>query len=237
MTSVPKFIRGCVGLSVEREITLIEKAIKKPKRPFVSIIGGAKADKLNAVENLIKRVDKLLVGGALGFMLLHYFGKDVGETKTSTEGFEEFRRVLAELKNSRKLVLPVDAVLAERNMKEAKDKSGMALDIGAETIKLFKKEISCAKTIIWNGPMGMFELERFAKGTKEIAKAVAAVKGVKIVGGGDSEAAVNKFKLSKKMSLVSSGGGASLALFEGKKLVAIEALRGKGGEKCLMSSV
>lgn len=236
MTSVPKFIPGCAGLSVEQEVATIDKALEDPERPFISIIGGLKADKLNAVANLLERVDRILIAGALAFTLLKQSGKEVGKTKIDEEGLEEFKETVEKIKGNPKVVLPVDAMLADRFDAEAESKvtsvdsidpGWMALDIGPETIKAFRQVISEAKTIIWNGPIGVFEFDRFANGTREIAQALAGSCATTIIGGGDSGAAVEKLGLKDRMTLVSSGGGASLALFEGKELVALNALKTK----------
>ncbi|MBW2971798.1 phosphoglycerate kinase, partial [Candidatus Woesearchaeota archaeon] len=233
MTSIPKFIPGCAGLSVEQEVTTISKAMESPERPFVSIIGGVKADKLTAVSNLLGRVDRILIAGALAFTLLKQFGKEIGKTKTDTEGLAGFADLMQKIKDNPKVVLPVDAVLADAFDADADSKvcsvdsidpGWMALDIGPETVKLFRQEIAGAKTVIWNGPIGVFEFDRFANGTREIAAALADSSAVTIVGGGDSGAAVEKLGLKDKLTLVSSGGGASLKLFEGKELVALKAL-------------
>jgi 3-phosphoglycerate kinase len=233
MTSVTKFLPSCAGLSVEKEVSTISKAMESPERPFVSIIGGVKADKLNAVANLMKRVDKILIAGALAFTLLKQFGKEVGKTKTDTEGLAEFTSLVEEIRKSDKVVLPIDAVLADSFSNDAKtkissvdsiDKDWMALDIGPETIKRFRQELANAKTIVWNGPIGVFEFEKFANGTREIAEAIASSSATTIVGGGDSGAAVEKLGMKEKFTLVSSGGGVSLEMFEGKELVAIKAL-------------
>jgi phosphoglycerate kinase len=236
MTSIPKFIPGCVGFSVLKEVSTITKAMESPEHPFVSIIGGVKADKLNAVGNLIDRVDKILIAGALAFTLLKQFGKEVGKTKTDTEGLGGFADLVEKIRNSPKVLLPVDAVLADSFSNDAHtkissvdniDKEWMALDIGPETIKKFKESIQGAKTIIWNGPIGVFEFEKFSAGTREIASAMADSKATTIVGGGDSGAAVEKLGMKDRMTLVSSGGGVSLELFEGKELPAITALTRK----------
>ncbi len=238
MTSVPKFIPGCVGLSVEEEVSTIRDAMDGPDRPFVSIIGGVKADKLNAVRNMLKRVDMLLLAGALAFTLLKQFGKEVGKTKVDLEGLDGFEDVVQELKDSDKILLPMDCVIADRFDKDADsrivsvddiDPDWMALDIGPKTVHAFREEIGKARTVVWNGPIGVFEFERFAKGTEEVAHAVAHCDGTTIVGGGDSGAAVGKLGLKDSMTLVSSGGGASLRMFEGKELVALKALEGRGG--------
>jgi triosephosphate isomerase len=244
MTSIPKFIPGCVGLSVEREVATITSALKDPQRPFVSIIGGVKADKLASIGNLLDRgVDRIYVAGALGFTLLRYFGRETGKTKVDMDGLSAFNDVLKRIRDNPKVWLPVDAVLADRFDADAHskivscdsiDNGWMALDIGPTTVKQYLDDIKTAKTILWNGPIGVFEFDRFAKGTKDIALGVAdrtRAGAVTIIGGGDSGAAVHKLGLDDKMTLVSTGGGASLKLFEGKTLVAIECLRNKKEKK------
>ncbi|MFC1723708.1 phosphoglycerate kinase [Nanoarchaeota archaeon] len=233
MTSIPKFIPGCIGLSVEQEITTITTALKDPKRPFISIIGGLKADKLNAIRHLLSRVDRILVAGALAFTILKQFGKEVGATKTDTEGLAGFESLIAEIKNNPKVILPTDCLvsnefsdsaLAVKTSIDTIKPGWMALDIGPESTKHYTDILQDAKTIIWNGPIGVFEFANFAEGTKAIANTLAESEATTIVGGGDSASAVDTLGLSEKMTLVSSGGGASLTLFEGKPLVAIKAL-------------
>jgi phosphoglycerate kinase len=236
MTSIPKFIPGCVGLSVEKEVNTITAAMEDPERPFVSIIGGVKADKLNAVANLLDRVDRIIIAGALAFTLLKRFGKEVGKTKTDTEGLGEFGQLIDKIRSNPKVLLPVDAVLADNFSNDANtkiasvdsiDPDWMALDIGPETARRFKEAIGSAKTVIWNGPIGVFELDKFAEGTRQVAGAMAdaTARGAKtIVGGGDSGAAVEKMGIKDRLTLVSSGGGVSLEMFEGKELPAIKAL-------------
>ena len=238
MTSIPRFIPGCIGLSVEKEVSTISKAMENPERPFVSIIGGLKADKLNAIKNLLPRVDKILVAGALAFTILKAFGKETGDTKVDDEGLADFQDLIAEIKDNPKILLPTDCLVANKFSEEALAvkttidtiKPGwMALDLGPETITEYQKELQQAKTIIWNGPIGVFEFKNFANGTKNIANTLAeSVEqrgATAIVGGGDSASAVDKLGLADNMTLVSSGGGASLKLFEGKELVALKALK------------
>ncbi len=233
MYSVPQLIPGCASEQLEKEVSRIKTSIDNPERPMVSIIAGLKADKLNAVKNLINKADKILVAGALAFTLLKAFGKEVGASKIDDEGLKEFSGLVEEIKNSDKILLPVDAVVANRFEADAEakivsvdeiPKEWMALDIGPETIKLFNEELSKAKTIVWNGPIGVFEFEKFAEGTKKIAEHIANLDAVKIVGGGDSAAAVAELGLEDKMTLVSTGGGASLKMIEGKELKALKAL-------------
>lgn len=236
MTSVPKFVQGCIGFLIKKEYDMIKLTIEDPVKPFISIIGGVKADKLNAIEHLLKTADKILIGGALAFLFLKVNGYSVGKTCIDTKGLtpETEAKIKQYLKNSN-IILPVDAVVAKST--DVKDSSQakivdvdkipddmMALDIGPKTIERFSLIIKQAKTIVWNGPIGYFENPVFANGTKKIAKLISECKAKSIVGGGDSAAAVTQFGYDKKMTHVSSGGGASLILIEGKELIAVKAL-------------
>lgn len=229
MTGIPKFIPSCMGFEVQKEVETIEKAMQKPKKPFTAIIGGLKADKLNTIKALTKKVDNILVGGSLAFLLLNAKGINVGKTKIDKEGLS----VSKEFLKNKKIMLPVDAVVADKFDKNAKSKvvkvseipkDMMALDIGPETTAIYNSILKKSKTIIWAGPIGVFEWKKFEKGTRTIAQTAAKSKATTIIGGGDSSAAIEKFKLSKKMTHVSTGGGASLMLFEGEKLPAVSAL-------------
>jgi phosphoglycerate kinase len=233
MTSVSKFIPGCVGMSVEKEVSLIKKSLDNPKKPTVVVMGGLKADKLNAIVNLLGKVDKILIAGALAFTLLKAEGYEMGDSKIDAEGLKSLSSLVKKINNNPKIKLPVDAVIADKfdanaNSKivsiDQVSKGWMALDLGPETIAEYKKIISSAKTILWFGPIGVFEFDKFAKGTKEIGKAIAENKGVSIIGGGDSAKSVESLGLEDKMTLVSTGGGASLTLIEGKELVALKVL-------------
>jgi len=232
MTSVPKFVKSCAGLALEKEIDAMNNALKDPKRPFVSIIGGLKAEKLNVISTLLPKVDKIMVGGALAFTVLKGMGYEVGDSKIDSEGLESFGELIDRIKDDEKVVLPVDAMVADRFAKDAVakvvpieniEKGWMALDIGPDSIKLYKTILAHAKTVTWNGPIGVFEFEKFAIGTKEIADAITDV-DVSIIGGGDSADAIDDLGYSEKVTHVSTGGGASLRLLEGKPLVAVEAL-------------
>ena len=232
MTSIPKFIPSCTGMLVEKEISIITSTLNNPERPFVSIIGGVKADKLNAIKNMSNKADFILVGGALAFTILKAQGYNVGKSKIDMEGLD--MDFIEEIKTNEKIVLPVDAVVADKfsgdaNTKEVSieeiPKEWMALDIGPKSIEKYVNIIKNAKTVVWNGPIGVFEFKRFAEGTEKIAYALAELDAKVIIGGGDSEEAVSKLGLQDKMTHISSGGGASLTLFEGKKLIAIEALK------------
>ncbi|MBN1157420.1 phosphoglycerate kinase [Candidatus Woesearchaeota archaeon] len=228
---IQKYLSSYMGLSVQKEIETIEAAMENPKKPFVSIIGGLKADKMDAIQNMLKKANYILMGGALAFLFLKIKGNEVGDTKIDTEyGYS----LPEDVKDNKKIMLPVDAVIADKFDNNANtgivdvdsiEKGWMALDIGPETISNYKKILRKAKTIVWNGPMGVFEMETFSKGTKELAEFIAELDATTIIGGGDTASAIESSGLADRMSLVSSGGGASLTLLEGKKLVAIEALK------------
>ncbi|MBI4452820.1 phosphoglycerate kinase [Candidatus Woesearchaeota archaeon] len=236
MTSVPKYLPSYAGLSVGKEIELISRAITNPKKPWVVIFGGLKADKLNVMINIMEKADTILVAGALAFTLLKAKGIEVGDSKIDNEGLDSLPELVEKVTSSSKVKLPVDAVIADKFAPDAKSenvdisaikKGWMVLDIGKKTIKQYKETLEKAKTIAWFGPIGVYEFEKFAQGTKEIGKVMASLtkKGVTtIIGGGDSAGAVESMGLANDMTLVSSGGGASLEFFEGKKLPGIQAL-------------
>jgi 3-phosphoglycerate kinase len=239
MDGVMKYLPSCLGTSAEQEIDTITNAIEKPERPFISIIGGLKAEKLNAVHNLLRKVDKIIIAGALAFTVLKSQGYQMGSSKIDFEGLNSMQQLFTELKDNPKVLLPVDAVIADRFDRDAQSETvridavqegWMALDIGPESVRLYKDEILKAKTIIWNGPIGVFEFEKFATGTKEIAQALASCGAKVIVGGGDSADVIDKLGLEHKITFVSTGGGASLMMFEGQKLPLIEELE-KNHEK------
>lgn len=226
--AVAKYIPACAGFLVEDEIEKMGKILSKPKKPFVAVMGGVKvSDKIDAVKNLLKSVDCLLIGGAMMFTFLKAEGIDVGDSLVEDDKLDLAKRLL----KNKKIVLPVDAVVGDKFEKKTKSKTvdinnieGVGLDIGPETIKMYKEKIGSAKTIVWNGPMGKFEWPKFSKGTDQIARAIASSDATAIIGGGDSAYAVEKLNLEKKMTHVSTGGGASLDFFAGKKLPGISAL-------------
>lgn len=227
MTSIPKYIPGYAGFGVEKEVNAIGKAISDPDHPLVAIIGGLKADKLPAVEYLLTVADQVLVAGALAFNLLKTRGYHVGASKVDDEGMTEMDDVVKQVNASSKILLPDDAVVADAFAETANVKvvsidniedGWMALDIGPKTRTKYIEAIKKAKTILWFGPIGVFEMAPFSEGTKAIGEAIAGAKAVSIVGGGDSASAVKKLGLADKMTLVSTGGGASLEMIEGKKL-------------------
>jgi phosphoglycerate kinase len=214
--------------------------LRHPERPFVAVLGGAKvSDKIDVIKNLIDKVDALLIGGAMAYTFLKARGELVGKSLVEEDKIELARHLLQDVKGRKlKFLLPVDHIAAEKI--DANDtphtiRSGqpipanlMGLDIGPKTIELFSEEISKARTIVWNGPMGVFEVAPFAKGTFQIAQAVAENAGAtSIVGGGDSVSAVQQAGVADKITHISTGGGASLEFLEGKKLPGVEALTDK----------
>lgn len=224
-----------MGFLMGKEINTIEKAMQNPDRPFVAILGGAKvADKIGVVKNLMEKADSVLIGGAMSFTFLKAQGVNVGTSIVDEKSLELAKGILEKAKEKgKKLILPVDVAVSTNYSPNSKARfckienipeNYMGLDIGPRTIKIFKQKIKEAKTIIWNGPMGVFEFPEFAAGTYQVAKAISKNKGLTIVGGGDTVAAVKLYKLSKKISHISTGGGATLALLEGAELPGYDAL-------------
>ena len=232
---IPDRIPAAAGLLMEEEIDYLDKVLEDPERPFVAILGGAKvSDKLGVIESLLGTADTLLIGGAMCFTFFRALGYEVGDSLVEEDYLEEAKRLMEEA--GERLVLPVDIVVAEAMEEGAESEtvavdgipSGkMGLDIGPETVALFEGYISGASTIFWNGPMGVFEIDAFAKGTEGVARAVAESGATSVVGGGDSVAAVNKLGLEDQMSHISTGGGASLEYVEGKELPGIAVLPDK----------
>ena len=226
---------AAAGLLMEDEIDYLDKVLQDPERPFVAILGGAKvSDKLGVIESLLGTADSLLIGGAMCFTFFEALGHEVGDSLVEEDYLEEAKRLMAE--GGERLVLPVDVVVADAMEEGAESEivavdlipSGkMGLDIGPMTVALFEGHISGASTIFWNGPMGVFEIDAFAKGTEGVARAVAESGATSVVGGGDSVAAVNKLGLEDQMSHISTGGGASLEYVEGKELPGIAVLPDK----------
>jgi phosphoglycerate kinase len=235
---ITKFVsKAAAGLLMQKELEYLGKATTHPEKPFVAIIGGAKvSDKIDVIRNLLTKVDALLIGGAMAYTFLKAQGKSVGKSLVEDDKIELAKSLLEDAKSKNvRLLLPLDNVVAEKidagaATQTIKTDQGipaekMGLDIGPETVAAFSKEIAGAKTIVWNGPMGVFEVAPFAHGTMKIAQAIAAnQKATSIVGGGDSVAAVHQSGLADKISHISTGGGASLEFLEGKKLPGVEAL-------------
>jgi phosphoglycerate kinase len=228
------------GFLMMKEIESLEKVLVNPQKPYVAILGGAKvSDKIGVIENLLNKVTTLLVGGGMAYTFLKAKGFDVGKSLVEEDQLGFSRNLLARAEGKVKFLLPYDHIAAERMDIQAKRQivkneripsDWVCLDIGPETVRVFSEEIKLAKTIVWNGPMGVFEMDPFSQGTFAIAKAVADSSAFSIVGGGDSVAAVNKAGVADKISHISTGGGASLEFLEGKKLPGIEALRKNSGE-------
>ena len=238
---ITKFVqKSAAGLLMEKELQYLGRALHNPERPFVAILGGAKvSDKIPVIQNLLTKVDSLIIGGGMAYTFLQAKGEQVGKSLVEPDKVDLARKLLNEAKSRNvKLLLPVDHVAAEKpdvnavvkniGVGQAIPGNLMALDIGPTTIEEFSEEISRARTIVWNGPMGVFEVSPFSRGTFKVAAAVAENAGaISIVGGGDSVSAVHAAGLADKMSHISTGGGASLEFLEGKKLPGVEALTEK----------
>ncbi len=227
---------SAVGFLVEKEIKFIGEAVDKPSRPFIAILGGAKvSDKIGVIDNLITKADYILIGGAMMFTFLKSQGKNVGKSLVEDDKIDLAKQLLE--KSSGKIILPVDTVVAETFSNDADYKSVnvenipdnfMGLDIGEKTISLFNSYIKNAKTIIWNGPMGVFEMSHFAKGTIGICESISRVDDcITVIGGGDSAAAAISLGYRDKFSHISTGGGASLEYLEGKELPGIKSISNK----------
>ncbi|GAA0126189.1 phosphoglycerate kinase [Clostridium sp. ATCC 25772] len=237
---VTNFVKDSVcGYLIQKELKFLGDAVEQPVRPFTAILGGAKvSDKINVINNLLEKVDNLIIGGGMAYTFLKANGYEVGNSLVEEDKLDYAKDMMkkAEEKNV-KFLIPVDHVIANEFSKDAKaiiteekniEKGYMGLDIGPKTVELYKKAILESKTIVWNGPMGVFEFKNFENGTKTIAKALAENKeATTIIGGGDSAAAVNMFQLGEKMTHISTGGGASLEFLEGIALPGIVALNDK----------
>lgn len=233
-----KFLPSAVGFLVEKEISIMGKALSNPERPFVAILGGAKvSDKITVIENLIEKVDSIIIGGGMAFTFLKSLGYSVGKSLLEEDKIDFAKELIEKAKSKNvKILLPIDVVVSKEfsNDSEFKivniDSIGddyMGLDIGEKTVKLFSDEINNAKTVVWNGPMGVFEMSNFAKGTFEIAKAIAETDAISIIGGGDSASAAEKSGYKDKITHISTGGGASLEFLEGKILPGIDSIDNK----------
>jgi 3-phosphoglycerate kinase len=236
---VAERLPAAAGLLLEEEVDYLDGVLEDPERPFVAILGGAKvSDKLGVIESLLRVADTLLIGGAMCFTFFRAQGYEVGNSLVEDDYLEEAKRLAEE--TGGKLVLPVDVIVAERMEEGAEARTvgvdeippeKMGLDIGPRSVELFEERISGARTIFWNGPMGVFEIDAFAGGTEGVARAVAAASergATSVIGGGDSVAAVGKLGLEEEMSHISTGGGASLEYVEGKELPGVAALPEKG---------
>ena len=238
---ITKFLKQCAaGLLMEKELEYLGKALHNPRRPFVAILGGAKVgDKIGVIQNLLGKVDALLIGGGMAYTFLKAQGHEVGKSLVEEDKLELARQLLKDAKaRGVKLLLPIDHVVAEKiavdaatniaDLSQPVPAGHMGLDIGPKTVELFNEEIGLAATIVWNGPMGVFEMEPFASGTMKVAEAVAANRAAtSIIGGGDTVAAVHAAGVADKIAHISTGGGASLEFLEGRKLPGVEALSTK----------
>jgi phosphoglycerate kinase len=232
---VTEYLSSAAGFLLEKEIKYLGNTIADPKRPFVAILGGAKvSDKIGVIENLLDKADRILIGGGMANTFFKAQGYDMADSLVEEDAIETAKELLA--KAGDKLVLPVDMVIADDFAADAAAKTmdvgdvpagWRILDIGPKTVAEFDKVIADAGTVVWNGPMGVFEFDAFAKGTFEIAKALAKSDAVSIVGGGDSASAIQKSGLADKITHISTGGGASLEMLEGKALPGLAALDDK----------
>ena len=235
---VTKYLPAVSGFLIEKELKFLGEALENPERPFVAILGGSKvSDKIGVIENLLEKVDTLIIGGGMAYTFFKAQGYSVGDSLCEEDKCDLASEIMEKAKEKGvKFLLPIDNKVGKEFKPDTESKTVKSteipdgwegLDIGEETIKLYKEELQNAKTIVWNGPLGVFEFDQFAVGTNEIAKALGDIDAIKIIGGGDSAAAVEKAGLADKMTHISTGGGASLEFLEGKKLPGIEALMDK----------
>lgn len=232
---VSKLLPNAIGFLVEQELEMFDKVMTNPSHPFVAILGGAKvSDKLPVVENLLDVADTILIGGGMSYTFVKAIGGAVGNSIVDNTKLELAKEILDKAKEKGvKVILPIDNIGAKEFCEDADSKRFMSgffdeayqgMDIGPKTIKMFKHAIKKAKTIVWNGPLGVYEYDRFRKGTNKIAKYVAKSKAVSLIGGGDSIAAIQNLGYAKKITHLSTGGGASLILLQGKKLPCVEVI-------------
>lgn len=237
-TGVASYLPAVSGFLIEKELNFLGTALENPERPFMAILGGKKvSDKIGVIKALLEKVDVLMIGGAMAYTFFKSMGYSVGNSICEEDKLDLARELMEEAKaKGVKFMLPVDTKVGKefdpntesKTVKYTEIPDGWeGYDIGAETIQMYSKELQNAKTVVWNGPLGLFEFDQFAIGTNSIAKTLADVDAVKIIGGGDSAAAVEKAGLAEKFTHISTGGGASLEFLEGKKLPGIEALQDK----------
>ncbi|MBR2290435.1 MAG: phosphoglycerate kinase [Clostridia bacterium] len=237
-TGVASYLPAVSGFLIEKELNFLGSALENPERPFMAILGGRKvSDKIGVIDSLLEKVDVLMIGGAMAYTFFKSMGYNVGNSVCELDKLEVAKEVMEKAKaKGVKFMLPVDTKVGKEFDPNTESKTvpyteipdgWEGFDIGQETIELYSKELQNAKTVIWNGPVGLFEFDQFAIGTNSIARALADIDAVKIIGGGDSAAAVEKAGLAEKFTHISTGGGASLEFLEGKKLPGIEALQDK----------
>lgn len=237
-TGIASYLPAVSGFLIEKELKFLGSAVNNPERPFVAILGGAKvSDKIGVIDSLLEKVDTLIIGGGMAYTFFKAMGYEVGNSICEMDKLELAKNLMEKAKaKGVKLMLPIDTKIGKEFKADTESKvvkydeipeGWEGFDIGDESIAEFKAELEKAKTVVWNGPLGLFEFEQFAKGTNEIAKKLAQIDATTIIGGGDSAAAVKKAGLQDKITHVSTGGGASLEFLEGKKLPGIEALMNK----------
>jgi len=235
---VTKYLPGVAGFLIRKELDFLGGALEEPKRPFMAVIGGAKvSSKISVLRNLIPKVDTLIIGGGMAYTFFKAMGYEVGNSILEPDFVEEARIIMAEAQaQNTELLLPTDTIIADDFSNDANTNvvpsnqipaGWEGLDVGPETASAWAEKVKTAATVVWNGPVGAFEMEAFSKGTRAIAEALAESKAITIIGGGDSAAAIKKFGLTGKMSHISTGGGASLEFLEGKALPGIVALQDK----------
>ena len=235
---VARYLPAVAGFLIEKELKFLGNAISNPVRPFVAILGGAKvSDKIGVIDSLLEKVDTLMIGGGMAYTFFKAQGYGVGNSLCELDKLDLAKSLMEKAKaKGVKLMLPVDTVVGKEFKEDTESKTVAwtdipddweGFDIGEKTIEMFSDELKSAKTVVWNGPLGLFEFAQFAKGTNAIAKVLSELDATTIIGGGDSAAAVKKAGLQDKMTHISTGGGASLEFLEGKKLPGIECLQDK----------
>jgi phosphoglycerate kinase len=237
IVGVTKYLKSGAGLLLAKEIEYLSKIMESPKTPFIAILGGAKvSDKITVIENLMTKVNAIIIGGGMAYTFLRAQGKKIGASKLEKDSIDVASRILSNAEKSNiEIVLPVDHLVTNKidgkgHIKIEKENISDGLsgvDIGPETIKLFTHKLQPAQTVVWNGPLGIFEVDKFSEGTRSIASALASLNATTIVGGGETVAAVEKFGFASKISHLSTGGGAFLEFLEGKELPGIAALTNK----------
>jgi 3-phosphoglycerate kinase len=236
-TIIAKFIPSCVGFLMEKEINYLSKVTLSPEKPFAAILGGAKvSDKIGVVENLSKRVDRILIGGAMAYTFLKAKGEGVGASLVEEDKLGLAKRILDEThKAGVEILLPIDHLVVEdvnkpetKKVVEVIPEGYKGVDVGPKTVGFFKEKLKDSKTVLWNGPLGIFETPEYAQGTRELAEYLKELDAVVVVGGGDSASAAKKFGVKNQLSHVSTGGGASLEFLEGKDLPGIMVIPDQG---------
>jgi 3-phosphoglycerate kinase len=234
---ITRYLTSAAGLLLEKEIAYLGKVLEKPKKPFMVILGGAKvSDKIGVIENLLPKADEIIIGGGMSYTFLKAKGKQIGNSKLEKDKLDTARGILEKAKKQKvKIFLPIDNIITDKidggsAIKTAGENipdGWMGVDIGPKTIRAYCLTLKKAKTIVWNGPLGIFEIDAFAQGTKKVAEFISRLKATTIIGGGDTASAIAKFGLENKMAHISTGGGACLEFLEGKTLPGIAALTDK----------